>query len=71
MRNTLDAAELRRWAMQCAARASNEDCMSDERQRLLTMREALLSLAVDADWLKGRPDTEILPRSPSKKANGI
>lgn len=62
MRDTLNAAELRRWAMRCAARASDDDCADDERARLLTIREALLSLAVDADWLVGRPAEAIPPR---------
>jgi hypothetical protein len=62
MGDTLNAAELRRWAMRCAARASDDDCMADERNRLLTIREALLSLAVDADWLVGRPEKAIPPR---------
>jgi hypothetical protein len=67
MCDTLDAAELRRWAMRCAARASVDDCPADERDRLLTIREALLSLAVDADWLIGRPARVIPPRPLQKQ----
>ena len=55
MPDMLNAAELRRLAMECAARAGGADCAPDERTRLLTMREALLDLAANADWLAGRP----------------
>ena len=55
MPDMLNAAELRRLAMECSARAGGADCTRDERARLLTMREALLDLAVNADWLAGRP----------------
>jgi hypothetical protein len=55
MPDMLNAAELRRLAMECASRAAGADCAPDERARLLTMREALLDLAVNADWLAGRP----------------
>lgn len=54
MRDTLNAAALRRQAMECAAQASRPDCGADERERLQKMRESLLALAVDADWLAGR-----------------
>ena len=52
MPDTLNAAELRRWAMQCAAKA--ECCLGEERDRFLKMRESLLALAESADWLAGR-----------------
>jgi hypothetical protein len=54
MLDTLNAAELRRWAMQCATEAASEGCDAEERTRLLTMRESLLALAENADWLDGR-----------------
>ena len=54
MPDTLNAAELRRWAMECGAKANRADCGDDERSRLLKMREALLSLAENADWLAGK-----------------
>lgn len=54
MLDTLNAAELRRWAMECAAQADNLTCPVEERNRLLTMRESLLALANDADWLAGK-----------------
>lgn len=53
MVDTLNAAELRRWAMQCAVDADAESCAAEERTRLLTMRESLLALAENADWLAG------------------
>lgn len=54
MPDTLDAAALRRLAMRYAARASDPTCSDNERSRLVTMREALLDLAANADWLAGR-----------------
>jgi hypothetical protein len=64
MPDTLNAAELRRLAMECAARADHFDCDPDERTRLLTMREALLDLAMNADWLAGRLTMDAM-RQPS------
>ena len=55
MPDTLNAAELRRLAMECAAMADSEGCAAEERERLLTMRESLLALADNADWLDGKP----------------
>ncbi len=54
MPDTLNAADLRRWAMQCMAQADDPFCGPEERTRLLTMAESLLSLAESADWLAGR-----------------
>jgi hypothetical protein len=45
---------LRRWAMQCAAAADDPHASSDERDRLLAMRRALLELAHEQDWLDGK-----------------
>jgi hypothetical protein len=45
---------LRRWAMQCAAAADDPHTSADERERLLTMRRALLELADAQDWLDGK-----------------
>jgi hypothetical protein len=45
---------LRRWAMQCAAAADDPHASGDERDRLLTMRKALLELADAQDWLDGK-----------------
>ena len=55
MPDTLNAAELRRLAIECAAMADADGCEADERKRLLTMRESLLALAENADWLAGKP----------------
>lgn len=52
--DTLNAAELRRLAIRCSAQANSTNCSAVERERLLTMREALLDLAQSADWLAGR-----------------
>jgi hypothetical protein len=54
MSDTLNAAEMRRLAMRCAARASDSGVSVDERERMLRMREGLLALAASADWLAGR-----------------
>ncbi len=54
MPDTLNAIELRRWAMKCAARADAETANMQERERYLAMRESLLALAENADWLDGR-----------------
>lgn len=48
------AAELRRMAMQCAAQAELLNADDDECKKLLKMREALLSLAANEDWLDGK-----------------
>ena len=50
--DTPTGADLRRWAMQCGARALAATC-ADERERLTRMREALLDLADNEDWLSG------------------
>ena len=49
-----EAPTLRRWAMECAAKADDPNIKPEERQRLLKMREALLDLAKAQDWLDGR-----------------
>lgn len=54
MPDTLNAAEMRRLAMECAARASEPDCGTSERERMIRMREGLLEVAANADWLSGR-----------------
>ena len=53
MTPTLDAANLRRWAMQCATQAENLGTREEERARLLRMRESLIELADNDDWLHG------------------
>jgi hypothetical protein len=54
MPDTLNAAELRRHAMQCAARADDPSCPPAERERIMRIRESLLALARSADWLAGK-----------------
>jgi hypothetical protein len=48
------ASGLRRWAMRCAAAADDPRASDGERERLLTIRRALLELADAQDWLDGR-----------------
>ncbi len=52
--DTLNAVDLRRWAMHCMTQANDPMCSGEERARLLTMRSSLLALAENADWLAGR-----------------
>jgi len=54
MPDTLNATELRRWAMECGAQAYMAGCNPEESTRLLKMRESLLALAENADWLNGK-----------------
>jgi hypothetical protein len=54
MTDMLSSADMRRWAMQCAAQADDPRISGDERERLLTMRTALLELAQTQDWLEGQ-----------------
>jgi hypothetical protein len=56
--NMHSSAGLRRWAMQCAAAADDLNVSGDERDRLLTMRKALLELAEAQDWLDGRGQSQ-------------
>jgi hypothetical protein len=56
---------LRRWAMQCAAAADDPHASGDERDRLLTMRRALLELADAQDWLDGRSKDRALIKIPA------
>ena len=49
-----EAPTLRQWAMKCAAQADNPKITPAERERLLKMRDALLDLANEQDWLDGR-----------------
>jgi hypothetical protein len=49
-----EAPTLRRWAMECAAKADDPSITPAERKRLLKMREALLELANARDWRAAR-----------------
>lgn len=48
--------------MQCAAAADDPRASGDERDRLLTMRKALLELADAQDWLDGKDHDRSLIR---------
>lgn len=54
MPDTLNATELRRWAARCVNQANDKNCSGEERERLLKMRQSLLALAENADWLNGK-----------------
>ena len=64
MINLHSASGLRRWAMQCASAADDPQASGDERDRLLTMRRALLELANEQDWLDGKPGRPVIKISP-------
>jgi hypothetical protein len=61
MRDILDATDLRRWATQCAAQATDIFCISSDHERLMTIRQSLLALADNADWLAGKPASTSAP----------
>ncbi|MFN3657421.1 MAG: hypothetical protein ACK4UO_09240 [Pseudolabrys sp.] len=54
MRDPTNGPAFRRLADECTDKAARNDCIDAERERLLTMRDALLALAKNADWLTGR-----------------
>ncbi len=53
MNTNLSAAELRRWAAQCDARAKDPLASGDEYERLVLMRDGLLAVAEQQEWLEG------------------
>ena len=54
MLDPLNAEELSQWATRCAEKAGQTVSPREERERLLKTRDALLTLAENADWLSGR-----------------
>ena len=65
-----DSATLRRWAMECAAKADDPKIQAADRERLLTMRQALLEVAKTQDWLDGRntpPPSKPKPPPPAQQ----
>jgi hypothetical protein len=48
------SSDLRRWALQCIDQANDPRSSEEERERLMKMREGLLALADNQDWLNGR-----------------
>lgn len=48
------SSDLRRWALQCIDQANDPSSSGEERERLMKMREGLLALADNQDWLNGR-----------------
>ena len=61
MPDQMQAAMLRRWAMECAAQADNPRATGAERERLLKMRTALLEMANTRDWLDGQTAGTVPP----------
>ncbi len=53
MNTNLSAAELRRWAAQCDQRAKDPLASGDEYERLVLMRDGLLAVAEQQEWLEG------------------
>ncbi len=56
MQIPMGSSDLRRWAMQCIEEANNPRSSGEERERLMKMREGLLALADNQDWLNGKAD---------------
>jgi hypothetical protein len=54
MNTNLSAAELRRWAAQCDACAKDPLTSGQEHERLVKMRDGLLAVAEQQEWLEGR-----------------
>ena len=50
------SVDLRRWAMKCYDQATDPRASGYERDRLLRMRESLLALAENQDWLNGKKE---------------
>jgi hypothetical protein len=53
MNTNLSAAELRRWAAQCDARAKDVLTSGHEYDPLVLMRDGLLAVAEQQEWLEG------------------
>ncbi len=53
MNTNLSATELRRWAAQCENRAKDPLASGDEYERLMRMRDGLLAVAEQQEWLEG------------------
>ena len=62
------AADYRRQAMRCAAEADAAPD-AEQRQRLMNMREAFLTLAENEDWLSGRR-SPLHGRAPEQRRAG-
>lgn len=52
--NSISSADLRRWAMECYDQAVDPRASGEEREQLLKMRQSLLTLAEEQDWLNGK-----------------
>jgi hypothetical protein len=50
----VSSSNLRSWAYDCEMQSKNAFTSGDERDRLLRMRDALLALAKEQDWLSGK-----------------
>lgn len=53
MNTNLSAAELRRWAAQCDTWVKDPLTSGQEYERLVKMRDGLLSVAEQQEWLEG------------------
>ncbi len=58
MNTNLSAAELRRLAAQCDARAKDPLASSDEYEHPVRMRDGLLAVAEQQEWLEGNIATQ-------------
>lgn len=53
MNTNLSSTDLRRWASQCDERRKDPMISGDEHERLTRMRDGLLAVAEEQDWLDG------------------
>ena len=54
MQIPVSSSNLRNWAQDCEMQSKKALTSGEERDRLLRMRDALLALAEEQDWLNGR-----------------
>lgn len=59
MNINMSAFDLRVWAAQCESETRDPRTSGEERDRLLRMRDALLMLADNQDWLDGRAGADL------------
>ena len=59
MQIPVSSSDLRTWAQDCEMQSMKALTSGEERDRLLRMRDALLALAEEQDWLAGRKSSPV------------
>ena len=59
MNTNLSAAALRHWAAQCDARARDALTSGPEHDCLVRMRDGLLAVAEQQEWLEGQVENHV------------